>query len=236
MPLHFAPESTHSAQVFCILKLLASKLNETWKLISKYYVNKLETQYQTRLDATALESFARLKAYFDQKNKQNIVKFLRNRAGFHYHGFDYGRSLKHVAEGEDKVYLAQHPANSFYYLGEAANWRSLMLLMQDEINLDSAYEIIEDTPVATEVELTLSRDVDEGYRQAFNLVNKHINHVNWQMHLFLYGIISTTIEAALGANWAAGEHEVTTITGAPNPFDVTLPTFVNMEAARQEKW
>ena len=225
---------SHSMQIFFVLKLVAGKLNETWKIIQKHYVSKLDAKYDAILEPPAKSAYTKLSTYFDQKNKHNVIKFLRNNAGFHYSGFDYGKSLKDLADGEDKIYLAQHPANSVYYIGEAANWRSLMLLLRDTIALDEVHDVIEGTPAAAAIEAHLENSVDVDYRRGFNVVNRHISYINFEMHLFLYGVISITIERALGKNWHVAEREMINIMGAPNPYDVALPTFVDMDAAKAQ--
>lgn len=171
------------------------------KFIQKHYVSKLDAKYDAILEPPAKSAYTKLSTYFDQKNKHNVIKFLRNNAGFHYSGFDYGKSLKDLADGEDKIYLAQHPANSVYYIGEAANWRSLMLLLRDTIALDEVHDVIEGTPAAAAIEAHLENSVDVDYRRGFNVVNRHISYLNFEMHLFLHGVISITIERALGKNW-----------------------------------
>ena len=220
---------SHSTQTFLILKLMAGKLHETWKLVQKYYVKqKLDVQYNNFLDDSAKVAYQKLNAYFAPVNKGNVIKFIRDNAAFHYAGFDYGKALKDLADGEDKIYLAEHPANSLYYVGEAANWRALVSILQDMPDTTSAASLDE------AVEKHLEKSIDEKYRETFTAINRHINDVNYQMHTFLYGVIKVVIERTLGKDWEHGEHEIISVSGAPNPYDVALPTLVDMEAARTQ--
>ncbi len=84
------------------------------------------------------------------------------------------------------------------------------------------------------IEKHLGRSIDDKYRATFTTINRHINDINYQMHTFLYGVIKVVIERTLGKDWENGEHEMISITGAPNPYDVALPTLVDMEAARTQ--
>jgi len=214
-------EATHIAQTFTILKLLAGKLHETWKLVTKYYTNKLDKRYDLSADIKAKEAFRALTAYF---KGNNVIKVIRDNAAFHYSGFDYGKALKELADGEEKVYLAQHPANTLYYVGEAVNWRALIQKIRDipevEKELSAAGEGVEDS-------------IDSRNRSAFNVLTRHVNDTNGYMHALLYGLIKSVIDKALGEDWANTEHEMISILGAPNPYDVAIPTLINIEAAQQ---
>jgi hypothetical protein len=220
---------SHSTQTFLILKLMAGKFHETWNLVQKYYVKKkLDVQYNGSLDDSAKDAYQKLKAYFAPSNKGNVIKFIRDTAAFHYAGFDYGKTLNDLAEGEDKIYVAEHPANSLYYIGEAANWRALVRILQDMPDATST------ASPAGVIEKPLEKSIDEKYRETFTVINRHINDINYQMHAFLYGVIKVVIERTLGKDWEHGEHEMIAISGAPNPYDVALPTLVDMEAARTQ--
>jgi hypothetical protein len=173
------------------------------------------------------DAFQKLKAYFAPRNKGNIIKFIRDNAAFHYAGFDYGKALKDLADGEDKIYLAEHPANSLYYIGEAANWRALIQILHDTPEMG----IVADAAA----EKRLEKSIDEKYRDAFNSINRQISEVNYQMHLFLYGVIKVVVDRTLGKDWERGQHEMISVSGAPKPYDVALPTLVDMEAARSKE-
>jgi len=51
--------------------------------------------------------------------KDSALKIIRDKTAFHYDRLSLAGAADNLAAGENSIYLAQHPANSLYYMGSA---------------------------------------------------------------------------------------------------------------------
>ena len=106
-----------------------------------------------------------MKDYFC--NKDNALRTTRDKAAFHYDKFNLEEAVTNLAEHENVVYLAEHPANSLYHVGSALVFRTV-------------FSVIADTAKAA-AGLTHEERTAEGVR----ITTEDAEQVNWHMHLLL---------------------------------------------------
>jgi hypothetical protein len=106
----------HLSQSFIIARLLAGKLWEGWKLISKaYFSTKLSLTIESKLPDDTLEALEKLKKYF---GKKNIIGSLRNEFAFHYDSQRVRTQLSLADETDTwKIYVAE-TEDVFFQLSE----------------------------------------------------------------------------------------------------------------------
>jgi hypothetical protein len=115
-----------------------------------------------------------------------------------------------LAAGENSLYLAQHPANSLYYMGSALVFRAIFVMIADKA--DGA---------ATN---SHEERVHEGTKIALSDVDK----ANWHMHAVLYGLIKSLMDDVLGEP-AENEQQVRiNVLDAPAPGRVGIPAFIDI--------
>lgn len=104
------------------LKMLAGKLYEGWKMLSKHHFSnkELSMHFRNNCCSESRDLLMELKGYF---SKANAISKIRNDFSFHYSPEELGdRSLK-INEDLDIYISAENDANSLYYFAEAAaNW------------------------------------------------------------------------------------------------------------------
>ena len=142
-----------------------------------------------------------LRSYFGEKNlKNSALKIIRDKTAFHYDGCERagpGNQSSCRAQ-ENTVHLADHPANTLYYLGSAVGFRAIFTLIADRA-----------TPAA-------GRSFDERMSAGIDIVMEDVKTANWHIHLVLYGLTKAMMEEAFGGPLAEPP-EITTIPNAPAP-------------------
>jgi len=120
-------DSAKSVQMWCVLQLLTGKLFETWVMVIDRVLSATpEDSLIGVLPSDYQASLAWLRNYFgDKQTKPSALKTVRDKTAFHYAGLNLAQPLKNLAADENRVYLAQHPANALYYLGSAVVFRSI---------------------------------------------------------------------------------------------------------------
>lgn len=113
------------SQQMLFVKIFASKLFEAWKSIkSRYYQpgdagqESLSKIYYKLLEPESREALKKLGQYFGRENK---IKTLRNKSGFHYDMNDLQSTLEAMPDNSEfTIYLADSGFNCLYFLSEAA--------------------------------------------------------------------------------------------------------------------
>jgi hypothetical protein len=208
------PNSANSVQMWCMLQILAGKLFETWSmLIARFLCAQPEDPTLSGLCPEHRKSLEWLKEYFgsDEKNlKPCAIRIIRDKTAFHYDKLNLDEAVNHLALHENAVYLAQHPANSLYYLGSAVAFRGIFALIGDK--------------AADTSSLTHDDRTKEGAR----IATEDAKNANFHMHQLLYGLIDQLLERTVGKPLTSLSQTRIPIRGAPDPEKVGLPPFVDM--------
>lgn len=204
-------DHAQSIQMWCVLQILAGKLFETWQMLAQRILRaKPADPIIAALCPDHQAALAWLREYFGDRNlKDNAIKLVRDKTAFHYDGMDMGQALNNLAARENTVHLAQHPANTLYYLGSAVGFRTIFVLVADRA-----------TPPA-------GRSFDERLSDGFGIVVEDVKAANWHIHQVLYGFIKAMMEEALGGPLGEAP-EATTVTNTPSPDIIGLPPWIDI--------
>ena len=202
-------DQAQSIQMWCILQILAGKLFESWlMLVQRVLRGRTADPILDVLCPEHTASLVWLRSYFGEKNlKNSALKIIRDKTAFHYDGLELGQAINHLAARENTVHLADHPANTLYYLGSAVGFRAIFTLIADRA-----------TPAA-------GRSFDERMSAGIDIVMEDVKTANWHIHLVLYGLTKAMMEEAFGGPLAEPP-EITTIPNAPAPDIIGLPPWV----------
>ena len=86
-----------------------------------------------RLEPAHQASLRWLTDYFGKRQpfKDSSLKIIRDKTAFHYDRLNLAEAADNLAAGENSLYLAQHPANSLYYMGSALVFRAAFAMIAD---------------------------------------------------------------------------------------------------------
>jgi hypothetical protein len=206
-------DSAQSVQMWCLLQVLAAKLVETWKMLNDRFLKaNPEDPVLLKLKPDHKASLHWLKDYFgvDPLSKDNALTIIRDKTAFHYDKLNLEQSVNHIAERENNVYLAEHPANSLYYVGSALVFRAAFAMISDKA-LDPA-----------------GRSHGERTSEGARIATEDAQQANWHLHLLLYGLIENLLEEMLARPLNTLDQVRINIVDAPNPDRVGLPTFIDI--------
>jgi hypothetical protein len=206
-------DSAQSVQMWSMLQVLAGKLYETWNMLDERFLRTNPPDPAiASLSVNHKQSLRWLSDYFGiGKNKtDNPLRFVRDKTAFHYDKLSLDEAVKHLAVLENTVYVAQHPANSLYYLGTAVVFRTIF------------------TAVADKTQLAGGQPHGDSTKVGFNIVAEDAKHANFHMHNVLYGLISYLLEAALKMPLEELDQIRIPIRDAPDPDTVPLPAFIDI--------
>jgi hypothetical protein len=144
------------------------------------------------------------------KKKNNSIRIIRDKAAFHFDKLNLAEAASALAEHENSIYLAQHPANSLYYVGSSLVFRTIFALIADNI-LDTN-------------QFTHDQRVHEGFRIAIDDAKK----ANWHLHIVLYGLIQQLFNMVIGRSLTELESTRIRVQNAPDPDHVGIPTFIEI--------
>ncbi len=116
--------------MWCFLQVLVGKLFETWNMLNERFLKaRPEDPALAGLKPDHKASLGWLKDYFGEALlKQNALPIIRDKTAFHYDNLNLEHASDSLALDENTVYLAQHPANSLYYVGSALVFRSVFAI------------------------------------------------------------------------------------------------------------
>jgi hypothetical protein len=204
--------SAQSVQMWCMLQILAAKLFETWVMITERFLQSNPPDVVGRLEPTHKASLEWLTDYFGNGPpfNDNALKIIRDKTAFHYDRLNFAETANNLATGENSIYLAQHPANSLYYMGSALVFRAAFAMIADNargaVNGSHAERTHKGTKIALE----------------------DASKANWHMHAVLYGLIRLLMDDVLGRP-AENEQQVRiNVLDAPPPEKVGIPTFIDI--------
>ncbi len=208
-------DSAQAVQMWCLLQILAAKLYETWKMLDERFLKASpEDEALRSLTSEHKESLQWLKEYFGTAPslKTNSLSLIRDKTAFHYDKLNLADALDNLAERENTVFLAQHPANTLYYLGSAIILRTLFGKIAHN--------------AGTAVDGPHTDRINEGFR----IVIEDAKFANYQMSLVLYGLIERLLEGALGCELSSLDQVWHHIRDVPAPEAVGLPHVIDMDS------
>jgi hypothetical protein len=204
--------SAQSVQMWCMLQLLAAKLFETWVMLNERFLQSNPPDVVGRLEPAHQASLDWLTDYFGKQQpfKDSALKIIRDKTAFHYDRLNLTEAADNLAAGENSLYLAEHPANSLYYMGSALVFRAAFAMIADKAaaaaNDDHAERVLKGTKIA----------LDDAAK------------VNLHMHTLLYGLIKLLMDDVMGQP-AENEQQVRiNVLDAPPPERVGIPAFIDV--------
>jgi hypothetical protein len=205
-------KSAHMVQEWCLLQLLAAKLFETWVMLNERFLQSNPPDVVARLEPEHQESLRWLTDYFgkDKPYKDSALKIIRDKTAFHYDRLNLSEAADNLAAGENSLYLAQHPANSLYYLGSALVFRAIFAMIADKAG-GAAYGGHNDRTIT-----------------GLRIAQEDAKNANWHMHMMLYGLILLLMDDVLGQP-AENEPQVRiNVLDALAPERVGIPAFIDI--------
>jgi hypothetical protein len=205
-------DAAFSVQVWTLLQVLAAKLVETWKMLHERFLTALpEDPALGRLSLDQKQSLAWLIDYFGgEPLKNNALRTIRDKTAFHYDKLNLDQAIDNLAGNENAVYLAQHPANTLYYLGSALVFRSVFATIAKNSHGETG------------------GDYGEQSHVGFDIAQKAITDANLHIHSVLYGLIENLMNTVIGVPLVTLEQIRTQINGAPKAEMVGLPPFIDI--------
>jgi hypothetical protein len=178
--------SAQSVQMWFMLGLLAAKLFETWVMLTERF---LQSNVVGRLEPTHKSSLKWLTDYFGngQRFKGSALKIIRDKTAFHYDLINITEAAANLAAGENSIYLAQHPANSLYYMGSALVFRAAFAMIADK------------------AEEAANGSHEERVHKGTKIALDDASKANWHMHAVLYGLIKLLMDEVLVARFSQSE-------------------------------
>ena len=204
--------SAQSVQMWCVLQLLAAKLFETWLMLNERFLQSNPPDVVARLEPAHQQSLRWLIDYFgnEQPFKDSALKIIRDKTAFHYDRINLTEAAANLAAGENSLYLAEHPANSLYYMGSALVFRAAFAMIVDK--------------AAGAFSGSHEQRVHKGTEIALDDASK----ANWHMHTVLYGLINLLMDDVMGQS-AENEKQVRiNVLDAPAPELVGIPAFIDI--------
>jgi hypothetical protein len=204
--------SAQSVQMWCILQLLAAKLYETWAMLTKRFLQSNPPDAAAQLGPAHQESLQWLTGYFGNGAPfiESALKIIRDKTAFHYDRLNLTEAADNLADGENSLYLAQHPANSLYYMGSALVFRAIFAMVADKAG---------GAAIGSHEER-----VHKGIKIALDDACK----ANWHMHAVLYGLIELLMDEVLGQATENEQQVRINVLDAPAPEHVGIPAFIDI--------
>ncbi|WP_149903274.1 hypothetical protein [Mesorhizobium sp. SARCC-RB16n] len=205
-------DDAHGVQMWTIMQLLSGKLFETWNMLAeRLLAAKPEDPAITGLSDQHKISLAWLKDYFGEPSlKETALRTIRDKTAFHYDRLNLDQAVASLTEQESKVYLAEYPANSCYYVGAALVFRAAFTLVADKA-IDTAT-------------MSDGERMEAGAKIALDALNE----ANLHIHNVLYGLIDGLLQVAIGMPLEHVEQLRIPVVDSPAPTVIGLPMFVDI--------
>jgi hypothetical protein len=130
---HTPEEMAHNCFVLMFIRLLAGKLYEAWKMVKTFEMSPKESRYEKDfinkelpkwleeiLSTKTKDVWEKIDNYF--KDKKNNLKFIRNKAGFHYDKelIEKGLGQLKALNEKELIYFTsdEYDENNFYAFSE----------------------------------------------------------------------------------------------------------------------
>lgn len=160
---HRIVNQANSAYAFLVLRLIAGRLNEAWKLVRRHK-DMLTNRYTQYLTDQAREGLEALFAYFDHPKPGSLIWRVRDGTAFHH-------DEKHVAAAFDSLdpdidlgdYLSERISNTLFYTTEMLQYETLRNLAGTSDTVEAIQKLIQ----ATSSQTTNFNDFIYGYTLVF---------------------------------------------------------------------
>lgn len=205
-------DSAQAVQMWCMLQLLAAKLFETWVMLNERFLQSNPPDVVPRLEPAHQASLDWLIDYFGKQQpfKDSALKTIRDKTAFHYDRLNLAEAADNLAAGENSLYLAQHPANSLYYMGSALVFRAAFAMVADKADgaINGSHE-------------------DRAHKGA-KIATEDASKANWHMHAVLYSLIRLLMDDVMGQSAEDVQQVRIDILDAPPPERVGIPAFIDI--------
>jgi hypothetical protein len=137
----------NSAYGFLILRMLTGRLNEAWKLVSKF-ARMVKASYEADLSEDARDAFRRILTYFG--GNRSLILDVRDGVAFHHlpeHVEAAYQSLDPDADIGD--YLHPKIGNTLFYTTEILQYETLKNLAGTSDHIEALRQLIADTQAQT---------------------------------------------------------------------------------------
>jgi len=206
-------DASHSIQQWCILQMLAGKLYQTWQMLFEGFCKASpEDPALVGLQQDHKASLLWLRGYF--KGKTSPVQVIRDQSAFHYDKRSLGKDITSLGNGENRIWVAEHPANALYFLGSSFVFRRLFTTIANNADGATGIPFVDRTA------------------EGFEIANNDVSIVNLHMNQLLYGLIRYMLENSLDKSLDEIEQLCIPVEGAPDPDQVALPTFIDIRSKR----
>ncbi len=108
------------------------------------------------------------------------------------------------------MYLAQHPANSLYYMGSALVFRAVFAMIADR------------------AEGAFVGSHEERVHRGTKIASDDANKANGHMHALLYGLIKLLLDDVMGQPAEDAQQIRINVLDAPAPKSVGIPAFIDI--------
>jgi len=147
---------------------------------------------------------------FNEAIKDSALKIIRDKTAFHYDRLNLTEAADNLASGENSIYLAQHPANSLYYMGSALVFRAAFAMIADR------------------ADGVANGNHEERVHKGTKIALDDASKANWHMHALLYGLINLLMDDVLGQPAEDQQQVRINVLDAPPPEKVGIPAFIDM--------
>ena len=131
-----------STQNLIIVKLLAGKLNEAWRVMQRVYFGGPSQSYYTQLPEDAQAAQKTLRSYF---GKTNAITEVRNNFAFHYSEDEIPDVLADLPDEMDfRFFLGEKVGNSLYHYAEEPMFRQLIDNMPSGEGVEAFNALVDD--------------------------------------------------------------------------------------------
>lgn len=139
----------NSAFALMMLRMLAGRLREGWRLIRKH-LPMIKASYVGELSSDAQSGFHAIVAYFEQPKPGSLIWRVRDGMAFHHapdHVEAAYRSLDPATDIGD--YLHPSIGNTLFYTSELLQYETLKHLAGMDDHVKAVHQLIEDTRLQT---------------------------------------------------------------------------------------
>lgn len=137
----------NSAFGLMILRMLTGRLNEAWKLVSKFS-RMIKANYESDLSDEAREGFKAILIYFG--SKRSLILGVRDGMAFH-HLSEHVEAAYHSLDPDADIgdYLHRNIGNTLFYTIEILQYETLKNLAGMDDHIKALNQLITDTRVQT---------------------------------------------------------------------------------------
>jgi hypothetical protein len=211
-------DHAHGVQMWTVMQLLTGKLFETWNmLLERFLKSNPEDPAAAALDDAHKHDLAWLKDYFGTiPLKDSALRTIRDKTGFHYDKVNLDQATSALIPSESMIYLAEHPANTCYYLGSS-------------LIFSAAFGAIAEKRINTSA-MNQTEKMAAGVKIALD----DLNEVNFRMHNLLYGLIEHMLTKAAAGSLDKFDRLDIPVAGAPKPSAIALPMFLDIGRPKKQ--